>query len=198
MSRPDLFGKKSASGTKARATTSPGGNEIDLREEMDCILFGDGDGPKHGNLVLLRNMRRNDDGYPTLCKCKEDQITREPDPDCSYCLGEGNLWDESWVWTFWMYAGSDSGFVKRYQRLLPGEVRVDYKIFFFRYDTTLLYGDKIVEVSLDDDGGVKLPYVREAIYKPQTLSRRRGDNGRVEYLEAYCREDDAIRTDNPQ
>jgi len=199
MSRPNLFGNKPASGTKTRSHASnTRGSEIDLREEMDCILYGEDGSPAHGNLVLIRNMRRDADGRPTVCECMSGQVTREADPDCSYCSGEGYLWDENWSWAFWMYAGADSGFVKRYQRMPPGEIRVDYKIFFFRYDTTILYGDKIVEVVLDEDGNVELPYVREAIYKPQTLAKRRADNGRIEYIEAYCREDDAIRSDNPQ
>jgi hypothetical protein len=198
-SRPSLFGNKKASGVKTRShAAATAGCELDLREEMDNILYGEDGGPKHGSLVLIRNMRRNADGYPTLCKCMEGQITREADPDCSYCFAEGYLWDESWAWGFWMYAGADSGFVKRFQRMPPGEIRVDYKIFFFRYDTPIAYGDKIVEVALDEEGNVRLPYVREAIYKPQTLAKRRADNGRVEYIEAYCREDDAIKTDNPR
>lgn len=197
--RPSLFGSGSGQGVRrnshAQATL---GEEIDLREEMDNILFGEDGGPRHGNLVLIRNMRRDSDGYATRCQCSDGQTTVEPDPDCSYCYGEGYLWDESWAWAFWMYAGSDGGFVKRFLRMPPGEVRVDYKVFFFRYDTNIKYGDKIVEVLLDEDGEVELPYVREAIYKPQTLAKRRSDNGRIEFIAAFCREDDAIRTDNPE
>ena len=197
--RPSLFGGRTGSASPRNSHSSQSsGSEVDLREEMDCILYGDGVNPKHGNLVLIRNLRRDAEGCALRCQCSTDQITLESDPDCSYCYGEGYLWDESWAWAFWMYAGSDGGFVKRFQRISPGEVRVDYKVFFFRYDTNILYGDKIVEVKLDVDGEVELPYVREAIYKPQTLAKRRLDNGRVEYIAAFCREDDAIRTDNPQ
>ena len=194
--RPNMFGGKKTSFRSLSSAVDD--SEIDLREEVDNILFGENGGPRHGNLILIRNMRRDSDGRPTYCECSKEQTTRESDPDCSYCYGEGYLWDEEWSWAFWMYAGADSGFVKRYVRVLPGEVRVDYKIFFLRYDAVILHGDKIVEVKLDQDGDVELPYVREAVYKPQTLAKRRSDNGRIEYIAAFCREDDAIRTDNPE
>jgi len=171
-SRPSLFGTRKSSGTKKHSSSSSQG-EIDLRAEMNDLLYGVDGGPRHGNLVLIRKMRRDADGYPTECTCLANQTTRESDPDCSYCLGEGYLWDENWAWTFWMFAGADSGFVKRYVRMPPGEIRVDFKIFFFAYDTEILQGDKIVEVTLDTEGDVKLPYVREAIYKPQTLYEKK-------------------------
>ena len=195
--RPSLFNTRINHTRQGNTVPNPLGQEIDLRDEMDNILFGENDGPRHGNLILIRNMRRDADGYPTRCVCSSNQTTVEADPDCSYCLGEGYLWDENWAWTFWMYAGADSGFV-RYIRMPPGEIKADYKIFFFRYNTNIANGDKIVEVILDDEGDVALPYVREAIYKPQTLAKRRLDNGRAEYIAAFCREDDAIRTDNPR
>ncbi len=143
-------------------------------------------------------MRRDSEGRPQLCTCMEGQLTREPDPDCSYCLGEGYLWDENWVYGFDMYAGADNGFVRRQITMPSGIVRVDYKIFFLRYDTTITYGDKIVEVVLDEEGDVALPYVRESIYSLETVAKRRSDNGRIEYIEIYCREDDAIRNETPQ
>jgi len=195
--RPGMYG--SGVGRRPQAPVpANAGAELDLREEMDEILFGRNGGPKHGKLLIIRNMRRDADGRPTRCTCSEDQTTVEPSPDCSYCGGEGYLWDENWVWGFSMYAGADNGMVRRFMRMAPGEVRVDYKVFFFRYDTNILYADKIIEPRLDADGELDVPYVREAIYEPQTLQKRRADNGRIEFIAAFCREDDAIRSDNPQ
>lgn len=198
-SRPNMFGAAIAAGNLLRSSTaSTDGAELDLRAEMDEILFGTPNGPRHGKNILIRNMRRDADGYPTECTCQAGQTTREPDFNCSYCLGEGYLWDENWGWAFSMYAGADSGFVRRYVNMPVGIARVDYKLFFLRYDTTIEYGDKIIEVRLDDEGDVQLPYVREAIHKPQTLTKRRADNGRLEFIAAFCREKDALRSDNPQ
>lgn len=195
--RPPMFGAKSGRRPIVPRNTSAG-SEVDLRAEMDNILFGEDGGPRHGRLLIIRNFNRDADGYPTLCSCMDDQTTREPDPDCSYCDGEGYIWSEQWVWGFSMFAGSDGGFVRRFVQMPAGYLRVDHKIFFFRYDTVILPGDKIIEPRLDDEGDVELPYVREAIYRPQTLQKRRADNGRVEFIAAFCREKDALRSDNPQ
>jgi len=80
----------------------------------------------------------------------------------------------------------------------PGGLRVDWRIFFVRYDTAIRYGDKVVEMKLDDEGEVVVPYVRESIYEPQTIQKFRSDNGRVEYIAIHCREDSAIRSDTPE
>lgn len=197
--RPSLWGGTTSTWRNATINSAVGG-EIDLRAEFDLIVFGDSEHVSHGKWVLVRRMRRNADGNPTYCTCMDiaTQTTVEPDPDCSYCLGEGYLWDEEWKKCYSMYGGADSGFMRRQVWMPPGSIRVDYKIFFFRYDTELKYGDKIVEVRLDAEGDIELPYVREAIYKPQTINPYRSDNGRIEYYAVYCREEDAIRTDNPQ
>ncbi len=172
---------------------SPG--EVDLRAELDDLFFGYSNGIRHGYLVLIRRMRRDSNGVAEACTCL-GELTREADPDCSYCLGEGYLFDESWLWTYSMYGASDTGLVSKITYMPPGAVRVDYKIFFFRYDSDIQYGDKIVEVKLDEDGNLVVPYVRVAIYKPQTINKYRSDNSRIEYIAAYCREDDALRLDN--
>ena len=94
-----------------------------------------------------------------------------------------------------MYVGADGGLSTRVRQLFPGQVRVDTKIFYFRYDTIISYRDKIVEIELDTEGDIVVPYRREAIYKPQTINKYRADYGRIEYIAVHCREDDAIRLD---
>ena len=69
------------------------------------------------------------------------------------------------------------------------------EIFFFRYDTNIFYEDKIVEISLDTEGKPVSPLYREAIYKPSTLTKYRSDYGRIEFIAAYCKEEDAWRFD---
>ena len=126
------------------------------------------------------------------------ESTVEPDPSCQYCLGEGYLWDESWLECYSMHINADSGLARKYLHMAPGLERTDYVVFFFRYDTTIKYEDKIVEIKLDNEGEIVLPYIREAIYKPNTIKKMRSDYGRVEYLAVYCQEQDAWKTDNPQ
>lgn len=187
----DLFPPSSASSS----STSSG--EVDLREEFDELLFGFDSGIRHGHLVVIRHLRRDSTGEPIECSC-HDEFTREADPDCSHCLGEAYLWDEKWYWTHSMYSGSDSGLTRRITYMPPGAIRADFRVFFFRYDTPIRYGDKVVEMKLDEEGAVVVPYIRESIYKPQTIQKYRSDNGRVEYIAVHCREDSAIRSDTPE
>lgn len=174
-----------------------GGNEIDLRVELDEFFFGYSSGVRHGSFVLVRRMHRDSTGRPVPCTCRTE-LTREPDPDCSYCLGEGYNWSEDWLWSYSTYGGGDGGLINRTINLPPGQVRVDFKVFYFRYDADIRYGDKIVEVRLDEEGNITLPFTRETIYSPQTIDRKRSDNSRIEYYTVFCRESDALRLDYPR
>jgi hypothetical protein len=188
-SRPLFGGGVSSTGSGAVS------GEIDLRAELDELFFGYQSGKRHGYPVIIRSMRRDANNRRVECTCK-DAITREPDFDCSYCFGEGFLCDEIWTWTYSMYSGSEGGLTRRIKYQPPGAIRVDYKVFFFRYDTPIKYGDKIVEAKLDEEGNQVIPLTRESIYEPQTLNKLRADNSRVEYITVYCKENDAIRMDN--
>ena len=196
--RPSLF--RRGLGTRSMFSSSSstvGSGEIDMRVELDELFFGFESGIRHGHLVVVRHLRRDADGAPTSCTCR-DSITRFCDPDCSYCGGEGYLWDESWYWTYSMYTGNDAGKGNRVRYMPPGALRVDYRVFFFRFDTPIRYGDKVVEMKLDEEGTLVVPYIRESIYLPQTIQKYRSDNGRIEYYAVYCREEDAKRSDTPE
>jgi len=94
-----------------------------------------------------------------------------------------------------MLGGADSGLVARQTWMPPGAVRIDYRIFFFRYDADIKYGDKIVIPALDIEGVPVQPLAVEAVHKPQTVAEMRSDGGRLEYYTLYSREEDAVRTD---
>ncbi len=194
---PNLFGTVSTSSLLGSLTTTSSAREVDLRAELDELFFGHVSGVRHGHLVVLRNMRRENGGHPVKCTCL-DPFTREADPDCSFCLGERYLWDEGWAWTHSSYLGSDGGLASRITYMPSGAMRVDSKVFYFRYDTNIRYSDKIIEMVLDTDGNVVVPYIRETIYRPGTIQRFRSDNGRLEYIAVHCREEDAIRLDTPE
>lgn len=196
--RPSLYGapRQDRDLFPVSASSSTAFGEVDLREEIDELFFGFESGIRHGHLMVIRHLRRESNGEPIACSCL-DSFTREADPDCSYCDGERYLWDEAWYWTYSMYAGSDTGLSNRLRYMPPGALRVDWRVFFVRYDTPILYGDKVVEMKLDEEGAVVVPYLRESIYEPQTIQKMRSDNGRIEYIAIHCREDSAIRSDVP-
>jgi len=188
----DLYPK---GGKTTSVRDSYGQSEIDLRKEFDELIFGGGGSIPHGRLFLIRKVRRDSDtNDPIKCVCVDDN-TREADFSCPYCLGEGYYWDETWITGYVSFVGADGGLANRARFLTPGVIRADTKVFYFRYDTVVTYYDKIVEVRLDVEGEAVVPYVREAIYKPQTINLYRSDRGRAEYLTVYCQENDAIRQD---
>tara|TARA_B100000131_G_scaffold321606_1_gene372809 strand:- start:34283 stop:34879 length:597 start_codon:yes stop_codon:yes gene_type:complete len=192
----DLYPNSHRSSNIRSSSSSSGGSgsEVDLRAEFDEIVFGGPTSIPHGKKVMLRKARVDSDFIPKSCVCK-DTLTSEPDFECPFCLGEGFYWDEEFATCYSVYIGADGGLSGRIKQLFPGQLRVDTKVFYFRYDTEISYRDKIVELQLDTEGDIVVPYHREAIYKPQTINKYRSDYGRVEYIAVYCRENDAIRLD---
>lgn len=173
---------------------SAGKKEIDLRSNFQGIIFGDGTTLPHGKKVLLRVFRLDENNKRIACTCL-DKTTLEPTEGCSFCSGEGYFWDEVWKEAFTSYVGADGGLANRTRMLKPGEIRVDYKVFYFQHLETIKYCDKIIEVRLDSEGKPIVPYVIESIYKPETISENRSDYGRIEFISVYCKEQDAIRND---
>jgi hypothetical protein len=169
-------------------------HEIDLRKEFDELVFGANGHIPHNHICLVREARLNNEGKVIRCKCTS-AITHEPDPEskCRHCLGEGFIWNERIARCYSSMVGADGGKGNRTKRMVPGEVRTDYKVFYFRYDEKLSYKDKIIELSLDLEGKLVIPYKRESIYKIETIQKYRSDNGRVEYIAVYCREESSIR-----
>jgi len=180
--------------SKKSRFSSGSGREIDLRVEFDEIVFGGPTSIPHGKQVLLRKARLDSNYKVEDCVCK-GALNKEADMDCPYCLGEGHYWDEELVTVYSRFVGADGGLSTRQKNLFPGTIRVDTKIFYFRYDTLLSYKDKIIEVQLDTEGNLVVPYFRDAIYKPETINPYRSDFGRIEYFAVHCRENDAIRLD---
>ena len=112
------------------------------------------------------------------------------------CQGEGFYWDERWADCYSMYQNSEGGLIKKNINMVPGNLRVDFKVFYLRFNTTIKYQDKIIEVKLDNEGKIILPYKRIVFYKPETIQKYRSDYGRVEYIAVRCREDSALRFDD--
>lgn len=168
--------------------------EIDLRQAFDVLIYGGNGKIPHGMKIIIRNMRRDSQYRPIVCACNSS-MSKEASVSCQYCLGEGYLWDEVWADAYAVYEGSDGGLVRRNMYLTPGQVRVDYRTFYIRYDTPIRYGDKVIEVLLDEEGRVVVPYIRKGIYKPETIQQNRSDHGRIEFISVRCREMDAIRND---
>lgn len=169
-------------GTSLWPVMGSSGKEIDLRLEFQRFLFGSTFEEAKGQLGVLRRMRRDVNGDLIQCACV-DPKTHEPDKDtpCPYCWGEGFLWDEEWVTWYKVQIRIRQGLPKQQLPLEPGIISIPMMMFYVQHNVLPTVDDKIVEVSLDVDGNVVIPCVRQNIYGIGTAEAFRSDNGRVEY-----------------
>ena len=182
--------------TTDRGSPRAFGAEIDLRGELNRMFFGSTQEVPKAHRVLLRRARRNANGSLVDCNCV-DEVTREADVDhpCPICgpYGDGWLWDEEWVSTRRVFIRpSNTGFVSRDNWIDPGVANVQAIIYYFEYDVVPKLDDRIIEMKLGLDGTVTIPYVRNRIYRPETLDAHLGDNGRVEFYSMHCQQKDSI------
>jgi hypothetical protein len=168
--------------------------EVDLRKSFDDLLFGSDGSIPHNYLVLLRKRKQDSFNKDIQCTCVS-QITQEAnvEDNCNFCLGEGFIWKETFHRCYSTLLGADGGKANRTKRIAPGSIRTDYKIFYFKYDTIISYKDKIIELRLDNEGKLTVPYERAIIYKPESIQEYRSDYGRIEYIAIYAREESSIR-----
>ena len=156
--------------------------EIDLRDHMDRILFGDDITMPHGQIFIIRHMRKDSKNHLIPCPTCNTGVTHEGTKNykCSYCAGEGNLWDDS----FQIGYQSDETPSMRYTGKLEtiGEFNSGLPFIFFRYDTVIDLQDKIIEPLLTTEGEVTSPVVINRTYKIPWLRELRSDNGRIEYI----------------
>lgn len=160
--------------------------EISLRDEFDHTINGSVYEIAKGFKVMLRQFRRNENGYRIPCSCnvaKEGQAHQK----CSVCLGEGYLWDETYVQTFKVDIGSDQE--KAGASLLTeiGRTKKQFCKFYLYSNVNIDYEDKIIELQLNEDGSVLKPERRGVSWTVNTLNEKRSDDGRIEYIILYCR-----------
>ncbi len=154
--------------------TTSSGSELDLRDEMNQLLYGSAGEVAKGKVGLLRKMRKDDDGELIRCPCR-NEVTDEPDRDyfCRYCHGHGYFWDEYEI----VYYKNDDSF-----RKIEGKVQ-EYEgdMFFLEYFQDLSPSDFIVEVVLDNEGVPVQPVQRLKVYDIISADQFRADYGRVEF-----------------
>lgn len=172
-----------------------GYKSIDLRRELQDILFGSSVESAKGHKIILRRMRKTN-GNKIACDCV-DSITHEPDKDyyCQNCRGLGYLFDEELVTTYrmsvrWMRNASTA-----ITQMGLGEVDPDMMAYFFEYTVAPTIDDYIVTIELDAAGKPTIPYKRTEIIKPHNVyAHRLDDGGRVEFYVIYTTEDSVIST----
>jgi hypothetical protein len=169
----------------------PEAHVLDLREEMDHILFGSFDMPGVGRPLLIRFIQ------DTHCACW-DSATGSPNPHCGFCQGEGYQFTEQPTVG---YIARNFGGVQNPSTVISQQSALDTygytdaqrALVFLRYDTFPNYErymrpdhpayDKLYELKVDDSGTAVFPVVRAAKWRIKSVTPHHGDGGRIEYFE---------------
>lgn len=156
-------------------TSNSQGLELNLRNEFNRTLIGAVDEIEKARIGLLRRMRRDSDGLPIRCPCRDKQ-TDESDRDsyCRVCHSMGFLWDEYKM----LYYKNESSFVDGTGFL-----------FYLQYDKDIDTYDYLVEVNVDRNGELTSPIERKAIFNISNARSFKADNGRIEYWQVTALEE---------
>jgi len=167
------LGPYDAHGSSERISEWPGidlsDGSIDLRAEFAGLL------DKHGHYVFLRSSTGRH------CSCW-DSATREADPNCPWCTGEGWLYADTKVLARKTFV-TDPMTAAFLNKLTPqGRVSISDQIIWVKYDKKPTKLDKIVEVSLDaGTGDPEKPYRIEIVWEINWVQDYRDKFGRVEF-----------------
>jgi hypothetical protein len=168
----------------------PPTSSIDLREELNAILYGRSDMVPQGRSVVVRRLT---DEY---CECY-DRLNGGPRKDCSFCQGEGFKFTETEEIMFLsagkapMYQGGFLGTgafpltavgfddPSKATAFCEYSVFPDYERYLIRNDKG---HDKLFELKISDEGTTQYPQIRTAKWKIINVTPIHGDFGRVEYF----------------
>ena len=169
----------------------PDESAIDLREEMDALLFGRVDVTPIGRQVILRRVTNE------KCVCW-DETSGGPDRDCIYCDGEGYLWTETQE-TMCIFRGIAPVYKPgvmasgMYPQAEYGYTDPNNGTAFARFDCFLNYErytipehlsyDKLYEIKVNLEGSISYPLSRAIKWKILSVVPVQGDFGRIEYFE---------------
>jgi hypothetical protein len=162
------------------------GTEPDMRQELTNTLDGSWPEVAKGQNGLLRIMRRDANSCLIPCGCV-DSVTHEPDKDrwCPVCFGEGYMWDEEFCLYYRVLQGSDTGNATVDQLTGAGLLNIPIVVFYIRYSAEITKEDKVVILTLNEDGSIHSPYQRKAIYRIEARWDYRSDGGKLDYYKAF-------------
>jgi hypothetical protein len=166
----------------------PRRSEIDLRTEMDNTLSGVFPEISKTQKVVLRKMRRDNDGNLIKCACV-DEVTREPDLDsfCPLCNGSGNYWDEIFVDVYRSSSLESPSTQALSDKLYAtGLHNIPLVVFYTRYTEDITEDDKIIELVLNKEGEIIQPPRRRRLFRIVRATDYRLENGRLEFWGLHC------------
>jgi len=178
-------------GSNRYYTTSGASSEPDMRSELINTLDGAVPEVAKGHYVLLRKLNRDSNNQLTQCSCVSSLGEGDKDRWCPVCWSTSFLWTESWIKTYEtieIAPDTTNAFLNKV--LPPGIFNIPAIIFYARYSVDVHKDDRIIKVSLADDGSVNSPVVRTGIYKINFAWKYRADNGKSEYYKLFTHKED--------
>lgn len=146
---------------------------IDLRTELADML------DKHGHYAYLRRSTGR------RCHCWDVNV-REANPDCPHCTGEGWEYEDVKV-LIRKSLITEKTSAAWLQKATPiGQFAVGDQIIWLQYDQKPTRADKIIEVSLGEDGEPTLAKKIEITWEINWCQDYRDKYGRVEFWGCFC------------
>ena len=168
--------------------------EISLRDEMKLMLEGNGSWPRRGHWILLRRMDRRQRCFCWNEKGRgEDQYTidqgkyNEPRQRCPSCNGEGWVYEDELHLSRRRLVSPEIGLAGQEVVSDVGFININYIVFYFQHYVNPSYGDKILELKLNDVGEPLRPYEYFELYRIAVAEPFRDLYGRIEYWRCSCK-----------
>ena len=173
-------------------------SEPNIRQEMTNTINGANPEIAKGHYIIWRQLTRDLNGRAIPCDCVSLGES-EKDFFCPICFSVGHLWTESWIKVYsTLEAGSDISNAFLDKVLPPGIMNIPAVAFYTEYDSSFKRGDRLIEVSLGDDGSVLEPVVRQNCYRINFAQDLRADNGKLEYWKLYTHREDLKHLNVPE
>lgn len=173
--------------------------EIDIRDEFARTLWGDLCEIGKAQILILRRMRRDTQGNLQPCTCI-DPLTKEGNKDkfCTYCHGEGHLWDEEWMPCIVI---QPSGIARLRTEVIEvveaGLLHPDRRIIFTPYSARPTVDDRILKPLINVEGDIVLPLRITSYLWIHFVTAVRSDTGRIEFWRISAREQLSGITQHP-
>lgn len=149
--------------------------EVDLRAEIKDIF------DNYGHWAYLR--RASDQ----KCNCW-NPVTREADPRCPHCTGEGWAYRDKKTRIRKMPLSDLTTRTILQQVTGIGEFGVSQYVIWVEWDLNPSDRDSIIEVKLDSDQEIAIPQDIETVWDIALVHPFRGNKGRIEYWACYVAE----------
>lgn len=180
------YSKKTSNISYYSSGSSSVQTEANMRQEMINTLQGAYPEMAKGQTGVLRRMRRDSNGDVIACECI-DSVTKEPDKSffCPFCLSTGHYFDEEYVTFYKVLLDTSFSAVRRHNMLEPGIIDGNFIAFYLMSSVLIKKEDKIIEISLEEDGSPSSPIVYVASYEIDKAWDYRSDNGKIEYWKVF-------------